>query len=92
MSGTVNIPYPAEIYVLPRRRRSWRTRLIVLGMAALVILGLAWPHRAQPQPVKAKPVAAVTHRPAKPARAAVTVAVGTVVYACAVPPKPAKKR
>ena len=81
----MNVPYPSEIRIVPRRRRPWRVWLFIAVSAAFVITALAWPHRAHPQPAGQKPAAAVTSRQAvhaRPAKAGITVTVGRVTYAC----------
>ena len=86
-------PYPAEIRVVPRRRRG-RARLALLAVTALVLAALAWSPRAQPQATRHSPAAAVTRQHAvhpAPAKAGVTVTVNGTAYVCAAPLKPALK-
>ena len=87
-------PYPAEVRIMPRRKRPWRAWIFLLAVAALVLAVLAWSPRAQPATARHSPAAAVTPQQAvhpAPARAGVTVTVNGTAYACAAPLKPAPK-
>jgi len=80
----MNTPYPAELRIVPRRRRPWAAWLAFLAVAALAVTAFAWAPRGA-QPARS---AAVAHRPPK-AAPPVRVTVGRVSYSCTViPPKP----
>ena len=84
-------PYPAEIMLVPHRRRSWRGRftLAVLGALALVAVAV----NIAPGLSLSSPAQHVTHaaaaRPAPPP--AVKLTVGGRAYACTVAPAPRPK-
>jgi hypothetical protein len=84
-------PYPAEVRIMPRRKRPWRAWIFLLAVAALVLAALAWSPKVQPRPAGQRPTTAVTRQQSvhpAPAKAGVTVTVGKVTYACSVPLKP----
>jgi hypothetical protein len=87
----MDVPYPSEYRLVPRRRRP---RAFFLALAVAVVsltLAVSWPHAQRHAEAPARPVAVVHHQPA-PKSAAVTLMVGKVSYACTVVVKPKPRR